>query len=264
MKKYFWRAWLKPNPFNKDVKNEYVAEVSTVGKTLNNADIARLFVEAGSEYKYETLFGILERADRIRHSKLLEGYSVQTDIAHFSPRILGAWEGSKTFDPAKHKLTLTITPTARMRTGLSSVGVEVLGVRKRGAYIGLVTDVCTGLSDGTLTPGDDIILYGRRIKVLPQDEPGLGIFLTDGTTTYPLGRLAVNYPKEIISRIPPQVPPGTYSLYILTRYTNSIPLREPCRIDYPVPLKIIATSDDEKASLSSDTLKPLSTACLSA
>ncbi|MDR1644734.1 MAG: DUF4469 domain-containing protein [Tannerellaceae bacterium] len=241
MKRFYWKAWLRQNFLTKDVDNDYVAEVSTVGRTLRNSDIAQEVVKEGSEVKYETVFDIVERTDRIRREKLQEGCSVQTGICHLSPRITGNWIGASTaFDPEKHKSTLDITPTAEMRSALAEVGVEVLGIREGGAYIGLVTDVTTGLVDGTITPNGQILIAGEKIKVEPSTGAGgVGVFVTDGKDTHQIGPLAVNHPKEIISVVPP-LSKGTYQLYILTRYTSGGDslLNEPRRIEYATPLVV--------------------------
>jgi hypothetical protein len=65
-----------------------------------------------------------------------------------------------------------------MRAALKEVGVEVLGVKDGGAYIGLVTDTATGLTDGTITPGDDILIEGDKLRIAPDDD-GLGVFFID-------------------------------------------------------------------------------------
>ncbi|MDR1644364.1 MAG: DUF4469 domain-containing protein [Tannerellaceae bacterium] len=243
IRKFFWKAWLRVNPLASAAKSgkEYMAEVSTEGRTLHNSDIARLIVDSGSELEYETLLDVLNHADRLRGEKLREGYSVQTLICRLAPRVLGPWPHATTaFDPATHKITLDIAPTTGMRLLLDEVGVEVLGLRPEVALIGLVTDVTTGLSDGTITSGGAITIEGRRLKVAPSDEAGLGVFLTDGVATYPLKPLAVNYPKKIITLLPP-IPPGSYSLYILTRYAGSKTLLNNAqRIDYPGTLHAVA------------------------
>jgi hypothetical protein len=224
----------------KDVTNDYVSEVSTTGKTLHNADIARLMIEAGSELQYETLLDILDRSDRMRREKIQEGYSIQTGLAHHSPFVDGGWTGAATAaDPAKHKPTLIIVPTAEMRSSLSEVGIEVLGIREGNAYIGLVTDVTTGKTDGTLTPGGQIIIAGDKIKIAPADGQGLGVFITNGQAVWPVTPLAVNHPKEIIAIAPYNLPDGMCTLYIETRYTggNTL-LNEPRRITYVTPVTV--------------------------
>jgi hypothetical protein len=231
-KNFFWKVWLRLNLLTKDVPNDYVAEVSTVGKTLSNADIA-LIISKSSEVEYETLFDILNRADRIRREKLQEGCCVQTDICHLTPRVLGNWVGAAaSFDSAKHHITLSITPTVEMRAALAEVGVEVLGIREGGAFIGLVTDVTTGATDGSITAGGQIIIAGEKIKIEPTNEADFGVFITDGTTDYPVTPLAVNHPKEIIA-IAPQLPAGDYTLYISTKFSSGQTLlNEPRKITY--------------------------------
>ena len=51
--KYFWKLWLRLNLLTRDIDNDYTAAVSPTGKTLRNADIARLLKDAGSELSYE-------------------------------------------------------------------------------------------------------------------------------------------------------------------------------------------------------------------
>lgn len=240
-KRFFWKVWLKLNLLTKDMDNDYVAEVSTVGKTLHNADIARAFEESGSELQFETLLDILDRADRICREKLQEGYSVQTGVCRMSPRVLGNWVGATAaYNPGEHKITLDLAPTAEMRAALEEVGVEVLGVRDSGAFIGLVTDVATGATDGALTANGQIIIAGEKIKIEPDTpDASIGVFLLGEDTGYQITSIAVNHPKEIIAALP-NIPKGDYSMYISTRYAggNTL-LKEPRRINYGTAIKIV-------------------------
>ncbi|MDR1274746.1 MAG: DUF4469 domain-containing protein [Odoribacteraceae bacterium] len=243
MKKYVWKVWLSPNWLTKDVENDYVAMVSTTGKTLYNEDIARQMVEDGSELQYETIFDILNRADRLRRDRLCQGYSVQTGLCHAKPQVTGSFIGSAArYDPDKHKITCELTLTAETRKGLEDVGVEVLGVKDSGARIGLVTDVNTGLTDGTITPDGDIIIEGEKIRVLPLDEPEYRVYLvevTSGTETRFDPPYAVNDPKKIICRVPP-VGAGEYTLRIITRFSQGGEmLKNPRTLEYELPLKVL-------------------------
>jgi hypothetical protein len=241
MKKFTWKVWLKLNPLTKDVDNDYIAEVSTVGKTLSSEDIARLIVEGGSELHYETVLDIIKRAGHICIDKLQEGYSVQTEVCRIAPRVSGAWHGASTaFDPKTHKVTLTITPTNTVRDALDDVAVEVLGIRDSGAFIGLVSDVTTKAIDGTITPGGQVIITGDKIKVEGDpEETGIGVFLDSSTSTFQLTSLAVNHPREIIGMLP-RLNVGNYTLYIVTRFASGkILLKEPRRIEYKTTLKVL-------------------------
>ena len=233
--KYFWKVWLRLNLLTKDIDNDYLAAVSATGKTLRNPDIARILKDAGSELSYETILYILDQSDRIVREQLQRGYSVLTGVCQLSPKVTGNWIGANAkFNPAAHKITLDIVPCAEMRAALKDVGVEVLGVKDGGAFIGLVTDTATGLADGTITAGDDIRIDGDKLKIAPDGEEGLGVFFVnaDGEAIPVTRRLTQNDPKRIIARVP-ELPAGQYILRVVTRYTTATTLlKEPRIIDY--------------------------------
>lgn len=239
--KFFWKVWLRPNQLTKDVDNDYIAEVSTGNVTKRNEDIASRIVNAGSEIKYDTLLSVLNQRDRIIREFLQEGESVLTGTCQYTPRVTGVWLGSAAkFDPAIHKITLDIIPCAEMRTALSEVGVEVLDVKGSGAYIGLVTDTATNLTDGTITAGDDIMIEGDKIRVAPDGETGTGVFFVDsaGNATPVTRRLTQNDPKKLIARVP-ALPAGEYTLRIATRFSNASTLVKEVRfIEYGKLLKV--------------------------
>jgi hypothetical protein len=242
MKTIFWKIWLRLNLLTKDVDNDYIAEVSTVGNTLHNEQIARQIVKERSEYRYDTILGIINERDAIVRDALLGGSSVQDGNVHLAPRITGNWVGSDpVFDPAAHKITVDATLTAEMRTALEAVGVEILGKKADGgAVIGLVTDSFTGKTDGTISVYGNLTITGEKIKIAPADEAGLGVFFVaeDGTETPDLNRLTQNDPKTVICRVP-NLPAGTYILKIVTRFTSgNTLLKHPRAILYELPLKV--------------------------
>ena len=216
--------------------------MSTSNDTRHNEDIAQRIVNAGSEIKYDTLLSVLNQRDRIVREMLQQGESVLTGCCKFTPRVTGTWIGSNAkFDSSVNKITLDITPSAEMREALAEVGVEVLGAKEDGgAYIGLVTDTATGKTDGSITAGDDIKIEGDKIKIMPDDEAGLGVFFvsSDGTATQVTRRLTQNDPKTLIVRVP-ALAAGTYTLRIVTRFSNgSTLLKEARTIEYNKSLVI--------------------------
>ncbi|MDR2680128.1 MAG: DUF4469 domain-containing protein [Tannerella sp.] len=242
IKKFIWKVWLKLNPLTKDVENDYVAEVSTVGKTLRNEDIALAFKEEGSELQYETLLDILNRADRLRVQSVQKGYTVLTGIVRISPRVLGTWIGAThKFDPEKHRITADLTPSAELHAAFEEVGVEVLGVKDSGAIISLVTNAATGKTDGTITANDDVIIEGEKIRIAPYGEAGTGIFFVNeqGEEWPVTHRLTQNDPKKIIARVP-ALASGSYTLVIKTRFSQSTTLLKEIRtLSYNLPLTVV-------------------------
>lgn len=239
----FWKVWLRPNLLTKDVENDYIAEVSTMKNTLRNEDIAKRIIAEGSEIKYDTLLSIINQHDRIIREAVTDGFSVLTGTCQFTPRVSGTWIGkTAVFDPEAHRVTLDMTLSREMRDALSLVGVEVLGVKDSVAFIGLVTDTFTGLSDNTATIGEDIRIEGNKIRVEGEDE-ACGVYLVDaeGKLTKVSRRLTQNDPKMLLARIPASLTPGTYTLRIVTRYAGSNTLlKEPRTIEYSDPLTLKA------------------------
>ena len=237
----FWKVWLRLNNLTKDVENDYIAEVSTVKNTLHNEDLAQRMIDTGSEISYDTLLSIINRYDRTIREALQDGYSVLTQTCQYTPRITGSWIGSSAlFDPAKHKVTLDIVPSAEMRQALSKVGAEVLEVKSSGARIGLVTDTATGLNDGSITAGDDILIVGDKIRVAG-DEANVGVFFidADGKASPVTRRLTQNDPKTVLARVPADLPDGSYTLRIVTQYSTASTMLKECRfVEYERPLTV--------------------------
>ena len=239
----FWKVWLTPNLLTKDIDNDYIAEVSTSKQTLRNEDIAQRIVDEGSEIKYDTLLSIINQHDRIVREAVCDGYSVLTGVGQYSPRVTGSWIGkSANFDPSVNKLTLDMVLSKEMRDALSTVGVEVLGVKEGGgASIGLVTNTFDGNTDGYISAGEDILIEGTKIKVAG-DDPSCGVYFInrDDDTSYKVERrLTQNDPSRIIARVPAELAPGAYTLRIITQYSNSaVLLKEPRTLEYDQPLGV--------------------------
>lgn len=245
---YYWKVWLRPNLLTKDDDNDYVAEVLTQKDTLRNENIANAIIKEGSEIKYDTLLSIIKQRDRIVREHLMLGYSVLTDVCQFTPRVAGKWDGETAkYDPTIHKLTLDIVPCEQMRLSLTQVGVEVLGAKGEVGRIGQVTDTFTGLSNGSITPNEDIMIEGDRIRINGSDS-SVGIFFVseDGKTTTPVTRrLTQNDPSRIIARVP-ALADGKYTLRIVTQYSRGTTLlKSPRTIEFKIPLTVGSTPDSE-------------------
>jgi hypothetical protein len=236
-----WKIWLVPNTLTQEVENDWIAEVSAAGDTLRNEDIAARIVEGRSELRLETIKGILAERDEIVKQALVQGTAVQDGCIRAGPRVSGVWIGTAhPFDPASHRITLDIAPTQEMRSALAQVKVEILGEKSSGASIGLVTDITTGKTDGSITVDEDILVNGNGIKVEPEEESGLGVFFVDANgVEHGLGRkLVENTRKKLVFRVP-ALPPGSYMLKVVTRYTGSKKLRNEARtITYEYPLMV--------------------------
>ena len=128
-------------------------------------------------------------------------------------------------------------PTADFRNALESITVKVLGAKETTAKIASVTDTATGLTDGTLTIGDDVLLEGEKLKVDEKD-PLQGVFFVteDGTEHKTERRLSLNKPTQILARVPQNLPEGKVRVVVRTKYTHGgIPLKELRELVYGYP-----------------------------
>jgi hypothetical protein len=238
MAKEIWKIWLRQNFMTREVENDYTGEVSTVGQTLRNEDIAERIVKGRSELRYETILAILNERDGIVLESVLGGTSVQDGVVHIAPSVMGLWVGTdRTVDPDRQKPSVSISPTAALREGLSNVHMEVLGVKDSGAYIGLVTDAATKAVDGHITPGGIIVITGDKLRIAPDNDPELGIFFVlESGDKMQATQISQNDPKKLTVLVP-QLPPGTFTLQVVTRFSNGSTLLKVARaIVYDLPL----------------------------
>jgi hypothetical protein len=240
-KENYWKVWLEANRLTKDVENDYIAEVSTAGTTIHNADIAARIVAERSELRLETILSILTERDEAVRKALSQGSAFQDGCFHIMPRVWGSWLGAgHVYDPKTHKLGFDAAPAPELRAALEAVGVEVLGVKETSGAIELTTDVSSGKTDGTITPDGDLIITGDKIKIAPEDEAGLGVFFTDASgIAHPVTRkLTENLPKKLVLRTP-ALASGSYTLKIVTRYSHGTQLlKAPRAISYGLPLVV--------------------------
>jgi hypothetical protein len=239
---FIWKVWLRLNLLTKDRDNDYTAEVSTVGDTAHNEDVVQAIINEGSEIKADTLLSILNQGDRIKRTFLAEGRSVQDGVSHITPRVYGIWDGANAkFDEKINSVGLDMIAAPEMREILKNVKIEILAVKDSGAYIGRVINAATGLSNGIISPDDNIIIEGDKIRIIPEDEEGLGIFFENvdtGTKYQVTKRLVQNDPKKIIAQTP-ALPTGKYSLTVVTRFSRGQQfLKTPRSIVYDHTLEI--------------------------
>ena len=159
-------------------------------------------------------------------------------VVQITPRVSGVWEteGAE-YDEKIHKRTVDIVPTADLRDVLEAISVKVLGAKEATARITSITDTATGLKDGTITIGDDIIIEGDKLKIDEKDA-AQGVFFkaANGTEYKTTRRLSVNKPSQIIARVPKEVPAGAVTVIVRTKYSSTAkPLKEIKEIIFGYP-----------------------------
>ena len=237
-KKSVWEVYLRPNTLTKDNDRDCIADVYQHAETQRNADIADIIVKERTEFRPETIMNILTMRDKVVTQLLEEGLSVMDGVVQITPRVSGVWEteGAE-YDEKIHKRTVDIVPTADLRDVLDAISVKVLGAKEATARITSITDTATGLKDGTITIGDDIIIEGDKLKIDEKDA-AQGVFFkaANGTEYKTTRRLSVNKPSQIIARIPKEVPAGAVTVIVRTKYSSTAkPLKEIKEIIFGYP-----------------------------
>ncbi|MGP1496592.1 MAG: DUF4469 domain-containing protein [Treponema sp.] len=237
-KKSVWEVHLRPNTLTKDNDRDCIADVYQHAETQRNKDIADIIVKERTEFRPETIMNILTMRDKVVTQLLEEGLSVMDGVVQITPRVSGVWEteGAE-YDEKIHKRTVDIVPTADLRDVLDAISVKVLGAKEATARITSITDTATGLKDGTITIGDDIIIEGEKLKIDEKDS-NQGVFFkaANGTEYKTTRRLSVNKPSQIIARVPKEVPAGAVTVIVRTKYSSTAkPLKEIKEIIFGYP-----------------------------
>ena len=239
-KKFVWEVYLRPNTLTKDNDRDCIADVHAHAATQRNEDIAEIITKERSEFRKETIINILNMRDKAVKDLIQEGLSFMDGLVQISPRVSGVWETeNSSYDEKIHKRTVDLIPTADLRTTLDAIGVKVLGAKEETARITEITDTATGLKDGSLTIGDDIIIEGSKIKV-DETDPAQGVFFKaeNGTEYKTNRRLSVNNPSQIIARVPKEVPEGKVEVMVRTKFsTGNKTLLQIREIVYGYPCK---------------------------
>lgn len=239
-KKFVWEVHLRPNTLTKDNDRDCIADVHAHAATQRNEDIAEMITKERSEFRKETIINILNMRDKAVKDLIQEGLSFMDGLVQISPRVSGVWETeNSSYDEKIHKRTVDLVPTTDLRTALDAIGVKVLGAKEETARITEITDTATGLKDGSLTIGDDIIIEGSKIKV-DETDPAQGVFFkaVDGTEYKTNRRLSVNNPSQIIARVPKEVPEGKVEVMVRTKFsTGNKTLLQIREIVYGYPCK---------------------------
>lgn len=244
-KKYVWKFDLEEYLMTKDVKEDFAAKVKPI-QTFYMADVARLISEERTEYRVDTIVNITKLVEEKIRQLVCGNNIVVTDNVQYSPAVSGLFLGKKGLvDPAKNKAVINMIGTAAMRAEADLVTLEFSGnVRDMGgAGFGLVKDVTTGKTDGTITPGGILDVSGVKIRSVNADGSGLGtltlVNMADQTVAATITLLAINDPKRLMFNIPADLAEGSYQLTLETWFsTNSFQLKQSRTLVYAIPLVV--------------------------
>lgn len=243
-KMHEWEFDLEEYTMTTDIQEDYVARMKT-RRSLGEEDLINEIVAERTDIRPETL----RMCNQLMGDKLIEmvsdGHIVATRSATYTPTIPGIFMGtSGAVDASKNIPVVNVTPSAAMRENLKLVKLKYSGLVRTmgGARIGLVRDVTTDKTDGTITPGGLLDVTGNKIRCVDAKGEGLGAvrFLKADTReeVATVTLLGINDPKRLMFNVP-ALADGAYILQIETWFSNSAVLLKQARIiDYPITLYV--------------------------
>jgi hypothetical protein len=223
-------GWLVINPLTGDPLDRYfLPQHSEETRTI--VDIAQSICDEGSEVSLEEIRAVLEKGERIKKRMIFQGFPVQDSLCRYELRVHGSWHGDNaTFHSDPHRITISSTPTATTREELRSIVPVVLGLKQTSAIIAKITDLTAKSEAQPFVQGHILEISGRRIKIFPENEAGIGLFLLpkSGGAAIQISSLLYNYPSRLVFTIPENVQNGEYKIQIKTRFSHGTrPLKEP-------------------------------------
>jgi hypothetical protein len=184
------------------------------------------------------------------------GEGIKTDVMDGSPSIKGGAETIEAaFNPAVNSLQYNITAGPYLKRRMALAATEKSGSSSHGPVITGVEDLLRGTVNQSITPGYDVRVVGRRLKIDPLGEPSVITLRHEGSSTYvvPFANLLVNKPSELIFRCP-NLPTGFYRLGIKTAFSgSSTPLKMAHLTYFEILLESKPLTADEEARLAGGT-----------
>ncbi len=238
--------------YNNRLKNSnggFTGKVKS-GGSMRNKEVARVFVNGRTEYRYETILNILDITDDIKLEALASGKVVTDGLGMHYLTTRGVYTGENAqYDTSVNSLKVAFIPSKELKASLNAAEVSTNGTKTVGPVINSLTDSTTGDINGELTSGGPAIIEGRNIKVAGEDETN-GFYLTpdeDNATPIKVTMIVENNPSKVIIILPTLESSKQYWLDIITQYSNgSSLLKAPRSYRFPVILGTPTPSEPEE------------------
>ena len=197
--------------------DDYSAQVLTAGTCDKDALVERM-LQRGSLLTKTDILAVLNSVEETVVDLIKEGNTVAIPLFQTGFSISGVFEGAMDmFDPARHKLNITINKGTLLRDAQAQVKLEKTSATASTFAITEVRDTVSGTVNTTLTPSGIMEIYGSNIKVTG-DNPDCGIYLVsaDGSENK-VSVIAQNTPSTLMCLLP-ALAAGTYQVKVVTQF----------------------------------------------
>lgn len=239
-------AYLVANALTEN-PNDFYAIIKNVG-TLDPKSFAQIIKDEGCELKEETIEDVINRYERTKMERLLQGFHIKTPMGTSSLTTHGTFHGERaTFDPDVHKIDMKTITSNDLRSKLKNIHLEVLGLLNNGPIVNTIIDSFSGKIDSIITPNNVLTLEGERIRIEGESE-NVGIEFVNCSTQErtKVTQIIKNDPKTILFMIP-NLEVGTYNLELSTQYSKGkTPLKEPRTSTFLNTLSVVSDNPETK------------------
>ncbi|MEA4983672.1 MAG: DUF4469 domain-containing protein [Paludibacter sp.] len=236
------KALLYPNPM-KNAGGTYMARTSAYG-TLGIKEICQSKgSKRGSLNNPENMEYYVHLFFEEMAELLTAGYNINTGYFKAAAKINGTFNSSNDeFDSIRHQVNFKFSQGITMRKIAAETKAEILHLLPFNFVICEVTDNFTKSVNELLTPGQNLIIDGIKIKIVGED-PSVGIYFinvsTNAQTKVSANEIALNQNNKLIIVIP-LLEKGEYRLKVVTQYSaNSVQLVKPRSCSLVQTLKVL-------------------------
>ncbi len=234
------KAYLYDNPLT-EKPDDYTARVSAERSLDINQICAAAVSRGGADVSASAMEHGVSLFLKEMAYQLCDGYSVNTGYFTAAPLIKGVFSSpQETFDPEKHALLFQFNQGDTLRSDLSSVEIEIMGVADTMLNVLQVTDVKTGSVNDLLTPNRNLKINGYKVRVAGEHADNGVYFVNQASgesTKVDPTDIVTNNPSELIVVIP-ALPAVTYKLKLTTQFSTSTYLKEPRTVIFDKELTV--------------------------
>lgn len=219
------KFYLNPNPLTPDPNSLSARVVSN--RVLDTEAVIKEMLRRGTTVTEADVNAVLKVMFEVITDELAEGNSVNLPLANIRPGIIGNFNGvTDTFDASRHTKRASLTAGMMLLQKMALASVEKVARPPVSPKLDQFTDVSSGLSDSTLTPGGIGRLVGKSLK-FDMANPLEGVFFVDAAGVEVKAAAFENRTEnKLVFAIPQTLAPGSYILQVRKGYgTTNITVR---------------------------------------
>jgi hypothetical protein len=231
-------------------RKQYKGVIVPDGHSKHTEDLIKDLIRLHPEYDPATIRTIITQAGDKIVEYLTKGCVYQSDYFRLSPAVRGKWDSlNPSQDKGGHVLSVNLALMLRFRKMIKGITFHVIGEKLKSFQIDSVECLAPNTPANVIIPNEILRITGKRIRVDPVDEDGIGVSLLPmfGSNPAPqYQKLLSNQAGKIDVQISRSLPPGGYILQLRSRYTTNTTryLDEVRILEYNHPLTIPPASPE--------------------